>query len=137
MSMISSVHAVQTPPGLSRQIMSGLESKGSESTRKTIERNATDYTSYLMSTFAKTLLETGQKPENLDQELMGTSFLSEALGEAMVTSGVGEAIRQDLLESMLTMQGVNQPSRSMPPEGYLTQQEGLSSLPLDQKGDLK
>lgn len=72
--------------------------------RKTIEKNATDYTAYLLSTFAKTMLETCEAPESIDQEMMSTPFMAEILGEAMVDSGAGDLLREDLLTSMLDMQ---------------------------------
>ena len=80
-----------------------------------IEKNAKEYTSYLMSTFAKTMLETCKREdESIDQEIMGTAFLGDALGDAMVESGAGDFIQNDLLTSMMEMQALPPQAQSSP-----------------------
>lgn len=95
------------------EIQSPMFSKGGaphnemspEKAQKRREENAHEYTSFLMSTFAKVMLETSKREDiTIEEEIMGNAFLGDIMGEALVDSGPGESLRQDLLSSMLENQ---------------------------------
>lgn len=89
---------------------------GQEFSRKKTKENAREYTSFLMSNFVKIMLESAKRSDiTVEEDIMGISFLGDALGEALVESGAGEFIEQDLLSEMLEMQGL----REKKPNGTL------------------
>lgn len=95
---------------------------GQEFSRKKIMENAHEYTSFLMSTFAKVMLETSKVSNiTIDEDIMGNALLGDALGEALVESGAGEIIRQDLLSEMLEMQGLEKRKPSAAQNTFLIQ----------------
>lgn len=109
-----SLHPPATVQAFSRGIEAAQDTTSSSQNNKrgTIENNAREYTSFLMSTFAKTMMETCKnEEESIDQEIMGSSLLGDALGKAMVDSGAGDLLRKDLLKSMLDMQGIKESQR--------------------------
>lgn len=97
-------------------------SMGQEFSRKKIKENAREYTSFLMSSFVKTMLETAKRSDiTIDEDIMGNSLFGDALGEALVDSGAGEFIEQDLTSEMLEMQGLQEKKPSAALNTFLAQ----------------